>query len=118
MQIEAIDAVRHRNGRDAARGMRTDVKVYASSRLIEQIRKDLGLERAMNVATLPGIVGSSLAMPDIHQGYGFPIGGVAAMDWDAGVVSPGAWGSTSTAGCDWCGRRCMKGTCGAGCATW
>ena len=46
----------------------------------------------MNVATLPGIVGPSLAMPDIHQGYGFPIGGVAAMDMDYGVVSPGGVG--------------------------
>src|SRR6185503_14635149 len=72
--------------------MRTDVRVYASARLMEQIRKDLSLEQAMNVATLPGIVGSSLAMPDIHQGYGFPIGGVAAMDMESGVVSPGGVG--------------------------
>src|ERR1700756_4171022 len=72
--------------------MRTDVMVYASAPLIEQIRKDLSLEQAMNVATLPGIVGPSLAMPDIHQGYGFPIGGVAAMDIDRGVVSPGGVG--------------------------
>ncbi|HJT88708.1 MAG TPA: RtcB family protein, partial [Bryobacteraceae bacterium] len=60
--------------------------------LMEQIRKDLSLEQAMNVATLPGIVGPSLAMPDIHQGYGFPIGGVAATDCDSGVVSPGGVG--------------------------
>src|ERR1035437_4635175 len=46
----------------------------------------------MNVATLPGIAGPSLAMPDMHQGYGFPIGGVAAMDEDHGVVSPGGVG--------------------------
>jgi tRNA-splicing ligase RtcB len=72
--------------------MRTDVVVYASAPLMEQIRKDLSLEQAMNVATLPGIVGPSLAMPDIHQGYGFPIGGVAAMDAEYGVVSPGGVG--------------------------
>jgi len=89
MRIEAIDALRHRIPRDEARGMLTDVMVYASEALMVQIRKDLSLEQAMNVATLPGIVGSSLAMPDIHQGYGFPIGGVAAMDCDGGVVSPG-----------------------------
>ncbi|MBI3665206.1 MAG: RtcB family protein, partial [Acidobacteria bacterium] len=53
---------------------------------------DLSLEQAMNVATLPGIVGPSLAMPDIHQGYGFPIGGVAATDMLTGVVSPGGVG--------------------------
>src|SRR5947207_12782645 len=72
--------------------MRTDVVVYASATLIEQILKDQSLVQAMNVATLPGIVGSSLAMPDIHQGYGFPIGGVAAMDVEQGVVSPGGVG--------------------------
>jgi len=90
--IERIDAYRHRIPRDERRGMRTDVIVYASGELIEQIRKDLSLEQAMNVATLPGIVGASLAMPDIHQGYGFPIGGVAATDMEAGIVSPGGVG--------------------------
>ena len=80
IRIESIDALRHRIPRDERRGMRTDVIVYASEALLEHIRRDLSLEQAMNVATLPGIVGPSLAMPDIHQGYGFPIGGVAAMD--------------------------------------
>src|SRR4051794_18732930 len=92
MHIQAIDPYRYRIARDESRGMRTDVVVYASEALIAQIRKDLSLEQAMNVATLPGIVGSSLAMPDMHQGYGFPIGGVAAMDADYGVVSPGGVG--------------------------
>lgn len=92
MTLETIDPVRHRIARDAGRGMRTDVMVYASAHVLEQVRKDLSLEQAVNVATLPGIVGPSLAMPDIHQGYGFPIGGVAAMDWDEGVVSPGGVG--------------------------
>ncbi len=72
--------------------MRTDVLFYASEAILEQVQKDRSLEQAMNVACLPGIVGPSLAMPDIHQGYGFPIGGVAAMDWDSGVVSPGGVG--------------------------
>ena len=72
--------------------MRTDVVVYASNRILDQIRRDLSLEQAMNVAFLPGIVGPSLAMPDIHQGYGFPIGGVAATDWREGFVSPGGVG--------------------------
>ncbi|HJT86271.1 MAG TPA: hypothetical protein VJ732_00410, partial [Bryobacteraceae bacterium] len=61
LRIESIDGLRHRIPRDAARGMRTDVIVYASEALMEQIRKDLSLEQAMNVATLPGIVGPSLA---------------------------------------------------------
>ena len=92
MQLESIDAWRHRIARDPQRGMLTHVIVYASQALLDQIRKDLSLEQAMNVATLPGIVGASLAMPDIHQGYGFPIGGVAATDLERGVVSPGGVG--------------------------
>src|SRR4051812_36516359 len=90
--LECIDEYRYRIRRDEAAGMRTDVIVYASAALIEQIRRDQSLVQAMNVATLPGIVGPSLAMPDIHQGYGFPIGGVAALDVEHGVVSPGGVG--------------------------
>jgi len=92
LQTEALDAFRHRIARDEKRGMRTDVVVYASAAMLAQISQDLSLEQAVNVATLPGIVGPSLAMPDIHQGYGFPIGGVAATSWDHGVVSPGGVG--------------------------
>ena len=66
--------------------------VYANESLLEAIRRDQSLEQAANVAMLPGIVGRALAMPDIHQGYGFPIGGVAAMDEQCGVVSPGGVG--------------------------
>ena len=66
--------------------------MYATVALMEHIRNDLPLVQAMNVATLPGIAGPSLAMPDIHQGYGFPIGGVAATDIRQGVVSPGGVG--------------------------
>ena len=86
------DGIRFRVARDERRGMRTDVLVFASSALMKQVSKDLSLQQAVNVAALPGIVGPSLAMPDIHQGYGFPIGGVAAMDWEEGVVSPGGVG--------------------------
>lgn len=90
--LEQIDAFRYRIPRNEAAGMHTDVVVYASAPLIEQIQKDQSLVQAINVATLPGIVGHSLAMPDIHQGYGFPIGGVAATDMEEGVVSPGGVG--------------------------
>jgi len=90
--LERIDEYRYRIPRDQNLGMRADVIIYASAALMEQIRKDQSLSQAMNVATLPGIAGPSLAMPDIHQGYGFPIGGVAAMDEDYGVVSPGGVG--------------------------
>jgi tRNA-splicing ligase RtcB len=88
--LESADGLRHRIARQGL--MRTDVVVYASEALLEHIKQDLSLEQAMNVATLPGIVGPSLAMPDIHQGYGFPIGGVAATDFEHGVVSPGGVG--------------------------
>ncbi len=92
MDLQPLGRFRYSIARDERRGMRTGVVVYASGELIGQIRKDLSLEQAMNVATLPGIVGASLAMPDIHQGYGFPIGGVAATDYEDGVVSPGGVG--------------------------
>ena len=73
-------------------GMRVDGLVYADDRMIGDIRADKSLEQVCNVAHLPGILRASMAMPDIHWGYGFPIGGVAAMDVDAGVVSPGGVG--------------------------
>lgn len=91
-QLERIDRYRWLAPRRARAGMLTDAVIYADERLIEPILKDLSIEQAMNVACLPGIVGRSLAMPDIHQGYGFPIGGVAATDWNRGVVSPGGVG--------------------------
>src|SRR5207344_814287 len=66
--------------------------IYANERLIRQIEKDQTMEQIANVATLPGLVGKSLAMPDAHQGYGFCIGGVAAADLKHGVVSAGGVG--------------------------
>ncbi|MEW4567781.1 RtcB family protein [Tautonia sp. JC769] len=73
--------------------MRVDGLIFADDRLIEQIRKDQGPEQVANVATLPGIQRASLAMPDIHWGYGFAIGGVAATDpEEGGVISPGGVG--------------------------
>jgi len=72
--------------------MRTDGLIFADAKLMEQVRKDFAPEQVANVATMPGIVGKSMAMPDIHWGYGFPIGGVAAFDYDEGVFSPGGTG--------------------------
>jgi tRNA-splicing ligase RtcB len=74
-------------------GMRVPGRVYASDRLMEDLRNDRSLEQVANVAHLPGIVGYSWAMPDIHLGYGFPIGGVAATAYSqGGVISPGGVG--------------------------
>ena len=72
--------------------MRVPGRVYADSRLMDLAKGDKALDQVANVATLPGIVNWSLAMPDIHWGYGFPIGGVAAFDMDEGVISPGGVG--------------------------
>src|SRR5437667_2403719 len=72
--------------------MRVDGIVFASERMMETLRGDMALEQVANVATLPGIVSASMAMPDIHHGYGFSIGGVAAMDMEEGVISPGGVG--------------------------
>jgi tRNA-splicing ligase RtcB len=72
--------------------MRTDGMIFLDKRLLEHIKNDKSIAQVANVAWLPGIVGRSLAMPDMHQGYGFPIGGVAAFDPERGVVSPGGVG--------------------------
>src|ERR1041384_4174804 len=103
MHIERIDNYRWLIPRTYKPGMLTDAMVFASESLMDAIRKDQSLEQAANVAMLPGIVGRALAMPDIHQGYGFPIGGVAAVDADDGVESPGGVGFDIN-----CGVRLLK----------
>jgi tRNA-splicing ligase RtcB len=91
--LEQLDACRWRIPKSYKPGMRVDGIIYASERLIHAIRQDKSPEQVANVACLPGIVGASLAMPDIHWGYGFCIGGVAATDPAAdGVISPGGVG--------------------------
>ncbi len=90
MKVQQIDAYRWRIPREGR--MRVEGIVYADERLMADIRDDQSLKQVVNVAHLPGILRASLAMPDIHWGYGFPIGGVAAMDAEEGVVSPGGVG--------------------------
>src|ERR687886_808498 len=72
--------------------MRVPARVFADRELLDAIARDQSLEQLQNVATLPGIVDAALAMPDIHQGYGFPVGGLAATALPDGVVSPGGVG--------------------------
>jgi tRNA-splicing ligase RtcB len=72
--------------------MRVPARVFADEVIVEGVLRDRSLEQLENVATLPGIVGAALAMPDVHQGYGFPVGGVAATLAPDGVVSPGGVG--------------------------
>jgi tRNA-splicing ligase RtcB len=89
--IEQLDEDLYEIPREGA--MRVPGRVYCSAAMLPQVRREGGLAQVRNVAHLPGIVGYSLAMPDIHWGYGFPIGGVAATDPAAeGVVSPGGVG--------------------------
>jgi tRNA-splicing ligase RtcB len=72
--------------------MLAPVRIFATRELLEQIMDDKSLEQAVNAATLPGLVGHVVIMPDMHQGYGFPIGGVAATEFPQGVISPGGIG--------------------------
>ncbi len=72
--------------------MRVPVRIFATRRLLEAVMDDQSLEQAVNSATLPGLVGHVVVMPDMHQGYGFPIGGVAATRYPDGVISPGGIG--------------------------
>ena len=74
------------------RGMKVPGIIYSTDKMMETLREDPSLEQVINVASLPGIVKASFAMPDIHLGYGFPIGGVAAFDYETGIVSPGGVG--------------------------
>ena len=110
--LKRIDDNRWEIPMDESTGMRTNAVIYASEAMISSIRADNAPQQAANVACLPGIVGSSMAMPDIHWGYGFPIGGVAAVDADSGSISPGGIGFDIN-----CGVRLIKtdpGTCPPG----
>jgi tRNA-splicing ligase RtcB len=90
MKLRQLDGQRWEIAQEG--GMRVPGIVYASAAMMQQLRADPALAQVANVAHLPGIVTASFAMPDIHWGYGFPIGGVAAVDLDDGVVSPGGVG--------------------------
>jgi len=90
--LEKIDDYRWRIPQSYKAGMRVPGLIYSDEGMLQHIRDENALEQVANVAFLPGIVRHSLAMPDIHWGYGFAIGGVAAMRVDDGVVSPGGVG--------------------------
>ncbi len=92
VDLTQIDEVLWEIPATARADMRVPARVFADRELLEAIREDRSLEQLENVATLPGIVGAALAMPDIHLGYGFPVGGVAATSVPDGVVSPGGVG--------------------------
>jgi tRNA-splicing ligase RtcB len=91
-KIKQIDAVRWEIPQDFRRGMRVPARIYADAEMLNNMGKDLTLEQAVNVTFLQGIYKYSITLPDGHQGYGFPIGGVAATDAQEGVISPGGVG--------------------------
>src|SRR2546421_1003335 len=102
--LERIDECRWRIPKSYRAGMRVDGIIFASDALMTAVRKDQAAEQVANVATLPGIQSASLAMPDIHWGYGFCIGGVCATDpAEGGVISPGGVGYDIN-----CGVRLVK----------
>src|SRR5438034_1361446 len=90
--LRRIDNVRWELPQDYMPGMRVPGLIFADDALMETMASDQAVEQVANVATLPGIVGHSIAMPDIHWGYGFTIGGVAATRVSDGVISPGGVG--------------------------
>ena len=102
-KLEKVDEFRWRIPKSYKPGMRVDGLIYTDEGMLRQIIDDQAPEQVANVAFLPGIVGHSLAMPDIHWGYGFAIGGVAAMRVSDGVVSPGGVGFDIN-----CGVRIMS----------
>jgi tRNA-splicing ligase RtcB len=85
--------------------MRVPVRLFASRDLLEDVTRDKSLDQAVNATSLPGLVGSVMVMPDMHQGYGFPIGGVAATKYPEGVVSPGGIGYDINCGVRLLGSR-------------
>jgi tRNA-splicing ligase RtcB (3'-phosphate/5'-hydroxy nucleic acid ligase) len=91
-ELEQIGEVLWEIPATARPDMRVPARVFADRELLAAIEGDASLEQIQNVATLPGIVEAALAMPDVHQGYGFPVGGVAATELPDGVVSPGGVG--------------------------
>jgi tRNA-splicing ligase RtcB len=92
MLIERIDEYRWRIPAGTKPGMKVPAIIFADDRLMGQIKDDLSLDQAANAATLPGVVRAAYSMPDIHQGYGLPIGAVVATRTDGGVVTPGGVG--------------------------
>src|SRR6476659_4597717 len=102
--LERVDDTCWRIPKSYRPWMRVDGLIYASETLVAALRSDPAAEQVANVASLPGIQMASRAMPDIHWGYGFPIGGVAATDPEAGgVISPGGVGYDIN-----CGVRLMR----------
>src|SRR5437867_12392237 len=103
LQVRKLGDFEYRIDRDESRGMNVPVTIYANDHLISKMVADRTIDQASNVATLPGVVKHVVVLPDGHEGYGFPVGGVAAMDLENGVISPGGVGYDIN-----CGVRLMR----------
>ncbi len=101
--LKQITPVQWEIAKETMHGMRVNARLYSTAAMLELIASDRSIRQLMNVATLPGIKGHALVMPDVHEGYGFPIGGVAAIDYKDGVISPGGIGYDIN-----CGVRLLK----------
>jgi tRNA-splicing ligase RtcB len=91
-RVKKVSDLVYRIDPDPAKGMKVPVTIYASESLISKMVTDRTVDQAANVATLPGVKKHVVVLPDGHEGYGFPVGGVAATDLEEGVISPGGVG--------------------------
>ena len=103
VDLKRISDVEFEAEKDESKGMTTNVIAYTTDAMLEKIKKDRTFQQAINASSLPGIVGNVLLMPDAHEGYGFPVGGVVAFDSESGIISPGAVGYDIN-----CGIRLIK----------
>lgn len=102
-ELKKVNDFVHEIEKDASRSMNVPVRIYANEEILKVMGKDRTLMQAVNAAALPGIVNAMLVMPDGHEGYGFPVGGVAAFDANSGIISPGSVGYDIN-----CGVRLIK----------
>jgi len=112
-ELVELDEFTYEIARSEKDGMRVPGRLFSSAKLLGAVEGDPSLQQLKNVATLPGIQSNAYAMPDIHFGYGFPVGGVAAFDPAEGVVSPGGIGYDIN-----CGVRLLWRRSAPGSASW
>ena len=103
VKLKKVSDVKFVIEKDESRGMNTNVVLYSKDEMLNTVKKDKTIQQALNATTLPGIVGNVMLMPDMHEGYGFPVGGVVAFDANNGIISPGAIGFDIN-----CGVRLIK----------
>ncbi|HKR57559.1 MAG TPA: RtcB family protein, partial [Candidatus Nitrosopolaris sp.] len=102
-KVSKISEFEFRIEPDSSKGMKVPVTIYANDHLVSKMVMDRTIDQAANVSTLPGVKEHVIVLPDGHEGYGFPVGGVAATDLNEGVISPGGVGYDIN-----CGVRLIK----------